>query len=74
VAPEIDLAEYNKSLGHLTEILTRMIVRAEELSTRRCPYRNRHDGCTAAFGCRNQVRPLTPGEPAVCAGDGELDY
>jgi hypothetical protein len=70
---KIDPAEYRESLDRLTAIFTRMIVRAEELSTRRCPYRNRHDACTAAFGCRNQSRPRAA-EPPVCAGDGQLDY
>ncbi len=70
---KIDPAEYRESLDQLTQIFTRMIVRVEELSTRRCPYRNRHDDCTAAFGCRNQSRPRAGGLPA-CAGDGQLDY
>jgi len=74
VAPKIDRVQYRESLDQLTEIFTRMIVRAEELSTRRCPYRNRRDQCTAAFGCRNKGKPPAAGERPVCAGDGQLDY
>ena len=49
----------------------------------RCPYKDRHDRCTAAFGCRNQRRPEA-GDPRfasgadrlrfLCAGDDKLDY
>ena len=52
-------------------------------ATWRCPYKDRHDRCTAAFGCRNQRRPET-GDPRfasgtdklrfLCAGDDKLDY
>ena len=52
-------------------------------ATWRCPYKDRHDRCTAAFGCRNQRRPEA-GDPRfasgadklrfLCAGDDKLDY
>ena len=52
-------------------------------ATWRCPYKDRHDRCTAAFGCRNQRRPEAD-DPRfasgadklrfLCAGDDKLDY
>ena len=56
---------------------------ANTQATWRCPYKDRHDRCTAAFGCRNQRRPATgdprfepgAGKPRfLCAGDDKLDY
>jgi hypothetical protein len=68
----------------MTELFGSMIAVVDELSTRRCPYKNRFDQCTARFGCRNQRRPpAVPAEPPVpgrddrlklCAGDDKLDY
>jgi hypothetical protein len=70
----IDPAEYQARLDRIGELLASMIDRVGELSTQRCPYKNRFDQCTAQFGCRNQRRPRNPGEPRVCAGDDRLDY
>ena len=56
---------------------------ANTQATWRCPYKDRHDRCTAAFGCRNQRRPAAgdprfepgAGKPSfLCAGDDKLDY
>ncbi|MCY4374995.1 MAG: ASKHA domain-containing protein [Spirochaetaceae bacterium] len=52
-------------------------------ATWRCPYKDRRDRCTAAFGCRNQRHPAAgdrrfepgPEQPRfLCAGDDKLDY
>jgi hypothetical protein len=69
---KIDPAEYRKRLDKLSEILNGIGQHAAELSTSRCPYKDRQDRCTAKFGCRNQRR----GEDHVltCAGDDKLDY
>ena len=69
---KIDPSAYEHGLERLTAILARMVLRAEELSTRRCPYRDRRDRCTAGFGCRNQRRDAA--ERRVCAGDHLLSY
>ena len=53
--------------------LSTLVVQAEQLAQRRCPYRNRHDECTAEFGCRNQRRPVEPRGRKRCSGD-DLDY
>jgi hypothetical protein len=74
VPEHIDPAEYQARLERIGELFSSMILRAEELSTHRCPYKNRFDECTAAFGCRNQRRPREPGGLKVCGGDDKLDY
>ena len=56
---------------------------ANTQATWRCPYKDRHDRCTAAFGCRNQRRPAAgdprfepgAGKPRfLCSADDKLDY
>ncbi len=42
----------------------RCMATVDDLSTRRCPYKNRHDRCTAQFGCRNQRKPHGHGRAA----------
>ena len=71
---KIDPAEYQKRLDRITEIFTGLVVHAGELSTMRCPYKDRFDCCTASFGCRNKRKPRAAGELPVCAGDDKLDY
>ena len=71
---KIDQHEYQKRLDRLTEILTGIAAHADELSLRRCPYKNRLDQCTAQFGCRNKRKPKRDGELPVCASDDKLDY
>ena len=69
---KIDPAEYQKRLDTLSEILNGIAQHAAELSTGRCPYKDRHDHCTAKFGCRNQRRG--EGKVLLCIGDDKLDY
>ncbi|MCY4087410.1 MAG: hypothetical protein OXG37_11180 [Actinomycetia bacterium] len=70
----VDPAEYQQRLDRVTELFESMMSTANELSTRRCPYKNRHDQCTAGFGCRNQRKPEIEGHLMTCAGDDALDY
>ncbi len=70
----IDEQEYRKRIEQISDLFSRMIQHADELSTVRCLYKNRFDECTAKFGCRNQGKPTTPGGPLVCIGDDKLDY
>jgi hypothetical protein len=72
--PPIDQAAYQARLDRISEIFGSMMATVEEQTGRRCPYKNRHDRCTAAFGCRNQRRPPVAGERMICAGDDKLDY
>ena len=71
---KIEPAEYQERLDRMTELFSSMIETATEQSTRRCPYKNRHDQCTATFGCRNQRKPEVDGDPLNCASDDKLDY
>jgi hypothetical protein len=71
---KIDPVEYQKRLDRLTEIFAGIVTHADEVSKRRCPYKNRAGECTAAFGCRNKRRPAQGGAAPLCAGDDKLDY
>ncbi len=70
----IDPAEYYERVDRITELFSSMMETANELVTRRCPYKNRFDQCTASFGCRNQRKPETPGGLKRCASDDKLDF
>ena len=70
----IDPDEYRERLDRITELYSSMMTTVGDLSTRRCPYKNRFDQCTAHFGCRNQRRPRNPGELKVCAADDKIDF
>jgi hypothetical protein len=74
VADTIDPAEYERRIERISELFTSMMDTVQDLSTRRCPYKNRFDQCTAGFGCRNQRPPRAEGELKVCGGDDKLDY
>ena len=70
----IDPAAYQERLDRLSGLLSSMMPTVNELITRRCPYKNRLDECTAAFGCRNQRWPEGRDGPKLCAADDKLDY
>jgi hypothetical protein len=71
---QIEPADWQQRVDRMTELFSSMIAVADDLSTRRCPYKNRFDECTAQFGCRNQRKPREPEGLKVCAGDDKLDY
>ena len=71
---EIGPAAYQQRLDRISEILGSMMTTVEDLTTKRCPYKNKHDRCTAGFGCRNQRKPTVKGELMICAGDDKIDY
>jgi hypothetical protein len=70
----VDPAAVRASFDRVSEIFVGMMVTVADLSTRRCPYKDRTNHCTAKFGCRNQRRPTEPTGLRVCDGDDELDY
>jgi hypothetical protein len=70
----IDAGEYQERLDRITDLFASMMATVDELSTRRCPYKNRFDECTAHFGCRNQRKPVREEGLKRCAGDDKLDY
>ncbi len=71
---QIEASEYQERFDRITELFAGMIAHAEATSRYRCPYRDRHDQCTALFKCRNQ-QPLgdDPGT-LTCGHDGTFDY
>ena len=73
-APEVDPAAWERRRERLGTILSAMADHAMVQASFRCPYKNRHDECTARFGCRNQRRPRPGGELLMCGGDDKLDY
>ena len=70
----VDPAAVQASFDRLSSILGAMMVTVADISTRRCPYKDKTDHCTAKFGCRNQRRPNKPDDLKVCGGDDRLDY
>jgi hypothetical protein len=74
VAESIDPEAYRERLARIEELFGSMMETAMEISTRRCPYKNRFDECTAGFGCRNQRKPVAPDGLKICGGDDKLDY
>ena len=70
----VDAAAWERRRERLSAILSAMADHAMVQATFRCPYKNRHDECTAGFGCRNQRRARPGGNLLTCAGDDKLDY
>jgi hypothetical protein len=73
-AESIDPAAVQASFDRLSALFADMMLTVADISTRRCPYKDRTDHCTAKFGCRNQRKPSEPGGLRVCGGDDRLDY
>ena len=72
---ECDPASARASMRRLMDIYREISQVADELSVRRCPYKDAKARCTAKFDCRNQhFNPDRPGERAVCTGSDLLDY
>ncbi len=81
----IDPREVQKRFDRLTAILGDIATQADSQAADRCPYRDRHDLCTAKFLCRNQTQveadadpipaPVSPDPPTLrCGHDGRFDY
>lgn len=66
-------ADYQARLDRITSIFSDMVRHADAVSLTRCPYKDRHDHCTAKFGCRFQDRSAEDGTIA-CTSDDKLDY
>ncbi len=71
---QVDKERYRASMTRLYDIFKDMSDTVTEVSTRRCPYKNVQDRCTAKFGCRNQDRTVPAGELYICTGSDNLDY
>lgn len=84
VTPE----QVQERFDRLTEIFSGIVTQADDQASERCPYRDRHDHCTAKFRCRNQRPPegaelsqttrrgtvaVDPGT-LICSHNGTFDY
>lgn len=69
----VDPQDFQERLDRISAIFGEMVTHAEEQSLTRCPYRDRHDLCTALFGCRNQLSE-GDAEDLQCGHDGGFDY
>ncbi len=74
-ATGFDPARARASTRRLMDIYNEMSRVADEVSLRRCPYKDARARCTANFGCRNQhYLPREPEGRPVCTGSDRLDY
>ncbi len=71
---KITQEEYQQRLDRIAGLFADMVSHADEQSRNRCPYRNRHDECTAKIRCRNQLPARSEGSPLICGHDGSFDY
>ncbi len=71
----IDPEQLQERFDRLSSILGDIVTQADEQASERCPYRDRHDVCTAKFRCRNQAQDDKPESTALgCTHDGRFDY
>jgi hypothetical protein len=68
--------EIQERFDRLGEILGGIVGHADAQASSRCPYRDRHDLCTAKFRCRNQIPLLATADDdgLSCGHDGAFDY
>lgn len=71
---ELTPEAWQARLDRVSQLFDGMMETAKSLEGKRCPYKDKHDRCTAKFGCRNQRRPPTPGERMICGGDDRIDW
>ena len=65
---------FEERLDRIAGILSGIVAHAEVSSRTRCPYRDRHDRCTALFRCRNQMANGADPDHMSCGHDGAFDY
>ena len=71
---KIDVEKAKKSLENLFSIYKEISFNADEISKKRCPYKNAQSRCTANFNCKNQHYTQKKEELPVCTGSDLLDY
>lgn len=69
-----EMQAYQERLDRIAELFTDLVGHAEVSSRTRCPYRDRHDLCTALFRCRNQIGSPAGSDGLTCGHDGTFDY
>ncbi|MBT3341841.1 MAG: hypothetical protein HN712_20220 [Gemmatimonadetes bacterium] len=71
----IDPEQLQERFDRLSSILGDIVTQADQQASERCPYRDRHDLCTAKFRCRNQAKLDRDQADAMrCEHDGRFDY
>ena len=70
----MNIKKARQSLEYLYQIYSDMSFNADEISKKRCPYKNAQSRCTANFDCRNQYFTNNSTELPVCTGSDSLDY
>lgn len=70
---KLDKEAYQERLDRISELFAGMVRHADEQASVRCPYRDRHDRCTAKVRCRMQLRHDDDKLPS-CTHDGTFDY
>ena len=71
---QIDVDRAKKSFENLFLIYKDISFNADEISKKRCPYKNAQSRCTANFNCKNQHYTQKKEELSVCTGSDLLDY
>jgi len=69
-----DRQAFQERLDRIGQIFSDLVEHAEVSSRTRCPYRDRHDLCTALFRCRNQLASPSDPDQLSCGHDGTFDY
>ena len=69
-----DQQAFQERLDRIGRLFTDIVGHAEVSSRTRCPYRDRHDLCTALFRCRNQIATDAESDLLTCGHDGTFDY
>ena len=69
-----DQLAFQERLDRISRLFTDIVGHAEVSSRTRCPYRDRHDRCTALFRCRNQIVADAERDLLTCGHDGTFDY
>jgi len=70
----IDRAGYEKSLRRLGDIFQGITRHAKKQALQRCPYKDRHDCCTAQFACAYKRVASVVSDLPNCVSDDQLDY
>lgn len=70
---KVDRERLKASMDRLFDIYREIGEVATQVSTWRCPYKDRNDRCTAKFGCRHQARDADHELP-LCTGSDKLNY
>ncbi len=71
---KLDKKAVQERIERITAIFSDMVHHADKISQERCPYRDRHDHCTAKFRCRNQAADASEPSVIACLHDGKFDY